>query len=90
MCCDVADANALHEVLAALRTERPICGMVHSAMVLDDMAMVKVDASVLARTLPSKVAGGKNLDRLIRRDRLDYFALFSLLATLIGNHAQST
>ena len=90
MSCDVADANALHEVLAALRTERPICGMVHFAMVLDDMAMVKVDASVLARTLPSKVAGGKNLDRLTRRDRLDYFALFSLLATLIGNHGQST
>ena len=61
MCCDVADANALHEVLAALRTERPICGMVHFAMVLDDMAMGKLDASVLARTCRPRSPGAKTL-----------------------------
>lgn len=87
--CDVADTNALQETLAALRTERPLSGIIHSAMVLEDMPMTKVDATVLARTLPSKVAGGANLDLLTRTDRLDYFVLFSSLATLIGNHGQS-
>lgn len=88
--CDVADAGALHGALAALRAERRISGVVHSAMVLDDMPMARVDASVLERTLPSKVAGGENLDRMTRDDRLDYFVLFSSLATLIGNHGQSS
>ena len=88
--CDVADTNALQETLAALRTERPLSGIIHSAMVLEDMPMTKVDLAVLARTLPSKVAGGANLDLLTREDRLDYFVLFSSLATLIGNHGQSS
>jgi hypothetical protein len=69
--CDVADTNALQETLAALRTERPLSGIIHSAMVLEDMPMTKVDL-------------------LTREDRLDYFVLFSSLATLIGNHGQSS
>ncbi|MCX7288615.1 MAG: acyltransferase domain-containing protein, partial [Rhodobacterales bacterium] len=87
--CDVADAGALQAALATLRTERPISGVIHSAMVLDDMPMSRVDGAVLARTLPSKVAGGENLDQLTRGDKLDYFVLFTSLATLIGNHGQS-
>lgn len=88
--CDVADAAALEQTLATLRAERRIAGIIHSAMVLDDMPMSRVDAAVLARTLPAKVAGGANLDRLTRGDDLDYFVLFSSLATLIGNHGQSS
>jgi NADPH:quinone reductase-like Zn-dependent oxidoreductase/acyl carrier protein len=88
--CDVAEADALQKTLAALRAERPLRGIIHSAMVLEDMPMTRVDAASLSRTLPAKVAGGANLDLLTRGDSLDYFVLFSSLATLIGNHGQSS
>lgn len=87
--CDVADAAALDRCLTALRAKRRIAGVIHSAMVLEDMPMARIDADVLARTLPAKVAGGENLDRLTRVDGLDYFVVFTSLATLIGNHGQS-
>ena len=84
--CDVADAEAL---ATALETLRPLAGVMHSAMVLEDMPLTSLDEEVLARVLPAKVAGATNLDRLTRGDDLDYFVLFSSMATLIGNHGQS-
>ena len=88
--CDVADATALEAALAALRAKRPIVSVIHSAMVLEDMPLTAVTAEVLARTLPAKIAGAANLDRLTRADPLEHFVLFSSIATLIGNHGQSS
>ncbi len=84
--CDVADAAALESALADLR---PLAGVIHSAMVLEDMPLAALTEAVLARVLPAKVAGATHLDQLTRSDRLDYFVLFSSMATLIGNHGQS-
>ncbi|NBE06424.1 type I polyketide synthase [Paragemmobacter ruber] len=84
--CDVADPAALEAALADLR---PLAGVIHSAMVLEDMPMAALTDAVLARVLPAKVAGAAHLDRLTRQDGLDYFVLFSSMATLIGNHGQS-
>lgn len=84
--CDVADAPALEAAVANLR---PLAGVIHSAMVLEDMPMASLTEEVLARVLPAKVAGAAHLDRLTRQDGLDYFVLFSSMATLIGNHGQS-
>ena len=86
MACDVADPVALEAALADLR---PLAGVIHSAMVLEDMPMAALTDAVLARVLPAKVAGAAHLDRLTRQDGLDYFVLFSSMATLIGNHGQS-
>ncbi len=87
--CDVADEAALGALLERVRQTAPIAGIVHSAMVLDDMPMKDLTREGLARTLAAKVTGGSNLDRLSRQDRLDYFVLFSSIAALIGNHGQS-
>ncbi len=84
--CDVADEAALASALDALR---PLAGVTHSAMVLEDMPLAALTGDVLARVLPAKIAGGAHLDRLTRGDGLDYFVLFSSMATLIGNHGQS-
>lgn len=84
--CDVADPVALEAALADLR---PLAGVIHSAMVLEDMPMAALTDAVLARVLPAKVAGAAHLDWLTRQDGLDYFVLFSSMATLIGNHGQS-
>ena len=84
--CDVADSAALERVLAGLA---PLAGVIHSAMVLEDMPLAALTPEVLARVLPAKVAGAAHLDRLTRGMGLDYFVLFSSMATLIGNHGQS-
>lgn len=84
--CDVADAEALDRVLEDLR---PIAGVIHSAMVLEDMPLHALTEEVLLRVLPAKIAGAEHLHRLTRKDGLDYFVLFSSMATLIGNHGQS-
>ncbi len=84
--CDVADAGALAKVLNDLR---PLAGVIHSAMVLEDMPLAALTEEVLERVLPAKVVGATHLDRLTRQDDLDYFVLFSSMATLIGNHGQS-
>ncbi len=88
--CDVADPAALGQALDAIRATRRIVGVIHSAMVLDDKSIAAVTDDVLDRTLPAKIAGAANLDRLTRSDKLDHFVLFSSMATLIGNHGQST
>ncbi|WP_372840552.1 SDR family NAD(P)-dependent oxidoreductase [Phaeovulum sp.] len=87
--CDVADPEALEAALSTLRARRPLISVLHSAMVLEDMQMKALSAEALARTLPAKIAGARNLDRLTRQDKLDHFVLFSSIATLIGNHGQS-
>lgn len=84
--CDVADSAALERSLADLS---PLAGVIHSAMVLEDMPLAPITPDVLAQVLPAKVAGAAHLDRLTRGMALDYFVLFSSMATLIGNHGQS-
>ena len=84
--CDVADAEAVAAALAGLR---PLAGVIHSAMVLEDMPLAQIGAEVLDRVLPAKIAGAANLDKLTRQDDLDFFVLFTSMATLIGNHGQS-
>ncbi|WP_158241887.1 type I polyketide synthase [Tabrizicola sp. TH137] len=84
--CDVADEAALTRALGDLV---PLAGVIHSAMVLEDMPLAQVTGEVLERVLPAKVAGAAHLDRLTRGMGLQYFVLFSSMATLIGNHGQS-
>ena len=84
--CDVSDGDAL---AAALDGIGPLAGVIHSAMVLEDMPLSALTPEVLARVLPAKVAGATHLDRLTRGMALDYFVLFTSMATLIGNHGQS-
>jgi acyl transferase domain-containing protein/NADPH:quinone reductase-like Zn-dependent oxidoreductase/acyl carrier protein len=87
--CDVADAQALGKLLAKLRKARPIKGIVHAAMVLDDALMANLDAERIATVLRPKADGAANLDRLTRGDRLDYFLLYSSVTTLFGNAGQA-
>ncbi len=87
--CDVADSADLARALDRIRATAPIKGVIHSAMVLEDMPIAALTADSLRRTLAAKVSGAANLDALTTHDALDYFVMFSSIATLIGNHGQS-
>ncbi len=86
--CDVSDRTALDDLLAELRANMPIKGVIHAAMVLNDVQIKSLDPENLRQTLNAKVTGSENLDQATRADELDYFVLFSSIATLIGNHGQ--
>jgi acyl carrier protein len=85
----VADAQALGKLLAKLREVRPIKGIVHAAMVLDDALMANLDAARIGTVLRPKADGAANLDRLTRGDKLDTFLLYSSVTTLFGNAGQA-
>ena len=87
--CDATDADALRSLLVAEREKRPIVGVAHTAMVLDDSLIQNLTSERIEAVLAPKVAGADNLDRLTRDDQLDYFVLFSSAAALFGNPGQA-
>ena len=87
--CDAADAAALGRLLDDLRKQMPIKGVVHAAMVLDDGLLRTLKKERIERVLRAKLEIGRNLDRLTRDDRLDYFWLYSSVTSLVGNPGQA-
>jgi phthiocerol/phenolphthiocerol synthesis type-I polyketide synthase C len=86
--CDVSDKRAVATLLEGLRRERPIIGITHTAMVLDDGLIKSLTPERIEKVLAPKVAGARNLDLLTRKDALDYFILFSSAAAMFGNPGQ--
>jgi acyl carrier protein len=71
------------------RAGPPLRGVVHSAGVLDDAALVHQDEARFARVFAPKVHGAWLMDRLTRSDPLDFFVLFSSVAALLGSRGQA-
>jgi myxalamid-type polyketide synthase MxaD len=86
---DVMDPAALGCALAEARRESALKGIVHAAGVVDDGALLDLDVARLATVLAPKVQGAWNLDQLTRDDPLDFFVLFSSVASLLGNPGQT-
>ena len=58
-------------------------------MVLEDTTIMDMSLDVMNKVLRPKVDGSKYLDELFQEDTLDFFIMFSSLATIFGNHGQS-
>jgi acyl transferase domain-containing protein/acyl carrier protein len=85
---DVADEEALREVLARIGREMPpLRGVFHAAGVLCDATLLRLEPASLAEVARPKVAGALLLHRLARD--LDLFVLFSSSAALIGSPGQA-
>lgn len=85
---DVTDGDALEGFLRAAAARRPIKGIAHAAMVLDDRLVAGVDRASIGSVLDPKVAGALHLERLAPGLDLDYLLLFSSATTLFGNPGQ--
>lgn len=85
---DVTDAGALDRFIDQLGRGRPIKGIVHAAMVLDDRLIQGTDRESIEAVLRPKASGALNLERLADRLELDYLLLFSSATTLFGNPGQ--
>ncbi|MDG9702555.1 type I polyketide synthase [Streptomyces sp. DH37] len=87
---DVTDAGAIEAILAeADAAGRPVRGVVHGAMHLDDAPLREMTAERFATVLAAKTRGGDVLHALTRDRPLDFFVVFSSLAALVGNLHQA-
>ena len=86
---DVAEEAALGRVLDGIAASgRPLRGLVHAAGIHDDGLLLSQSAERFARVMAPKVAGAWSLHRRTRALGLDFFVLFSSIASLLGSAAQ--
>jgi polyketide synthase PksN len=64
-------------------------GVLHSAGVKNDSFILKKQNTEIEAVLAPKVSGTINLDDVTKNDNLDFFVLFSSIASVFGNPGQS-
>lgn len=86
---DIADASALGELFEGLRRQKiDLNGIFHCAGLIDDAFILHKTLSSWQRVIQPKVFGAVHLDRLTRRIPLDFFIVFSSIASLMPNQGQ--
>lgn len=84
--CDVSDRESL---AAAIEQAGGLRGVIHAAGTLDDGVLMEMNADRLATVFTPKVQGAWNLHEQTQSLKLDFFVLFSSVASVIGNPGQS-
>jgi len=87
--CDVADREALAEVVAAIPEHAPLQGVVHAAGVVDDGLIGSLGAEGMATVMRPKADGAWHLHQLTRDMDLAMFVLFSSVAGILGGAGQA-
>ncbi|MGK5730995.1 SDR family NAD(P)-dependent oxidoreductase [Streptomyces sp. URMC 124] len=87
---DVTDPRAVRRIVEeAAAAGRPVRGVVHSAMHLDDAPLTGLDDERVRAVLAPKAAGAAVLDAVTRDLPLDLFVVYSSLAAAVGNIGQA-
>ncbi len=87
---DVADESCVKELVEYARRELPpLRGVVHAAGVTADGSLGELDWTRFVEVLDPKVRGAWHLHRATAGLELDFFVLFSSLASLVGSAGQA-
>ncbi|MGC5041421.1 type I polyketide synthase [Streptomyces sp. DT73] len=86
--CDIADRDALAELLASIPEEHPLTAVVHSAGVLDDGIVTALTAERVDSVFRPKADAAWHLHELTRESNLTEFVLFSSVAGVLGTPGQ--
>jgi NADPH:quinone reductase-like Zn-dependent oxidoreductase/short-subunit dehydrogenase/SAM-dependent methyltransferase/acyl carrier protein len=86
---DVTDREQIRHVIATIGRDRPLRGIMHAAMVLDDVPIEHLTEERMWRAMAPKIIGAWNLHVLTRDLPLDFFVLFSSFTSIIGNPGQA-
>jgi aspyridone synthetase, hybrid polyketide synthase / nonribosomal peptide synthetase len=87
---DVANKASLANLLQRVKESMPpIAGVCNASMVLSDKLFVDMEPEDFEICLRPKVEGSRLLDEAFADADLDFFVLFSSLASIIGNAGQS-
>jgi acyl transferase domain-containing protein/NADPH:quinone reductase-like Zn-dependent oxidoreductase/NAD(P)-dependent dehydrogenase (short-subunit alcohol dehydrogenase family)/aryl carrier-like protein len=88
--CDISQqqdvCRLIHDM--AKRSVPALRGIVHCAGVLDDDILLELNWERFARVMAPKIDGSWNLHQLTKNLELDFFVLFSSLASVFGAPAQ--
>lgn len=88
---DAADADAVRRVVASLQSERPIRGVVHAAMVLQDAMLASMTHAQYVAAVQPKAFGALNLHNALQAVGAapDFFVLTSSISAVLGNPGQA-
>lgn len=87
--CDVTSRQSVEKLLSKIRSEgRPIRGVIHSAMVLEDKTLANMTPEQMTRVLAPKVRGTWNLHDATLGDPINMFVMFSSVSSLLGSAGQ--
>ncbi|MFC7544013.1 SDR family oxidoreductase [Siccirubricoccus deserti] len=87
---DLTDPAALQAAIAEARHRwGPVNGVIHSALVLDDRSLLRLDEASLRVALDPKATGAVALAEAVAGEALDYFAFFSSANAVFGNAGQA-
>ncbi len=87
---DVADEEQLTDFLTTYESEAwpPIRGVIHTAGVVQDELLLRMQTETFQRVMRPKVRGGWLLHRLLQNYPLDFFILFSSTGSVIASLGQ--
>jgi NADPH:quinone reductase-like Zn-dependent oxidoreductase/acyl carrier protein len=86
---DVSEYESMAQVLAYIKQSLPpLAGVIHSVGVLEDGVLQQQSWPRFAKVMNPKVQGAWNLHQLTKNQPLDFFVLFSSVASLLGSPAQ--
>ncbi|GAA3657443.1 hypothetical protein GCM10022420_038380 [Streptomyces iranensis] len=88
--CDVADREAVRELLAGIPAEVPLRGVVHTAGVVDDGVVEGLTEERVRRVLAPKVDAAWHLHELTQDMGLEAFVLYSSVAATLGAGGQGS
>ncbi|MET9079929.1 SDR family NAD(P)-dependent oxidoreductase, partial [Streptomyces sp. NPDC004232] len=86
--CDVADRDALADVLRDISPEHPLGAVVHAAGTLDDGVVTSLTPERLASVLRSKIDAAVHLHELTQHLDLSAFVLYSSAAATFAGPGQ--
>jgi len=87
---DISNESDLSRALSEIRnTMPPLRGVIHAAGVLDDHLLLNLDAENFRRVLAPKVLGAWNLHTLTADLPLDFFVVFSSVASILCSPGQA-
>lgn len=88
---DVSNERAMRSLLEDVRkTMPPLRGVIHSAGIVDDGVLLQQTWDRFASVFRPKVNGSMVLHKLTANDRLDFFVLYSSIASVFGAPGQGS
>lgn len=88
---DITDLNSVRAIFQQADTsQRPVRGVIHAAMQLDDDPLEELTADRFRNVLTPKVRGAEVLDQLTRDRDLQFFVTYSSITAHVGNLHQSS
>ncbi len=87
---DISKKESVESLMKKFGNEWPeLKGIVHAAGVLDDAPLLSQDWEKFEKVFAPKVAGSWNLHEASQGKPLDFFILFSSIASVLGSRGQS-